>query len=96
MCDYDRGSKLTIWNSKYSNTVFLECLYIQNTYCFRYTKTTAGVGVSAQKYNPEVRIDRPDTIVYTLADKLRSVRRVSSMGLVQYVHHYIYTTSCIL
>ncbi|XP_071526442.1 glypican-5 isoform X1 [Panulirus ornatus] len=41
-----------------------------------YTKTTAGVGVSAQKYNPEVRIDRPDTTVYTLADKLRSVRRL--------------------
>ncbi|XP_068234728.1 glypican-5 [Palaemon carinicauda] len=40
-----------------------------------YTKMTAGVGVSAQKYNPEVRIGRPDTSVYTLADKLRRVRR---------------------
>lgn len=40
-----------------------------------YTKMTAGVGVSAQKYNPEVRIGRPDTTVYALADKLRRVRR---------------------
>ncbi|KAK3858488.1 hypothetical protein Pcinc_035331 [Petrolisthes cinctipes] len=41
-----------------------------------YTKTTAGVGISAQKYNPEIRLERPDTTVYTLADRLRVVRRL--------------------
>lgn len=41
-----------------------------------YTKMTAGVGVSAQKYNPEVRVGRPDTNVYALADTLRGVRRL--------------------
>ncbi|XP_045602381.1 glypican-5 isoform X2 [Procambarus clarkii] len=57
-------------------------LATQDTHCWNgiriapYTKTTAGVGVSAQKYNPEVRIDHPDTSVYTLADKLRGVRRL--------------------
>ncbi|XP_042868320.1 division abnormally delayed protein-like [Penaeus japonicus] len=41
-----------------------------------YTKMTAGVGVSAQKYNPEVRVGRPDTSVYAFADRLRGVRRL--------------------
>lgn len=54
----------------------------QDTHCWNgmrvapYTKTTAGVGISAQKYNPEIRLERPDTTVYTLADRLRVVRRV--------------------
>ncbi|XP_070000514.1 glypican-5 [Penaeus vannamei] len=41
-----------------------------------YTKMTAGVGVSAQKYNSEVRVGRPDTSVYAFADRLRGVRRL--------------------
>ncbi|KAK8393708.1 hypothetical protein O3P69_006792 [Scylla paramamosain] len=41
-----------------------------------YTKTAAGVGIHAQKYNPEVRLERPDTSVYSLIEKLRAVRRL--------------------
>ncbi|MPC95186.1 hypothetical protein E2C01_090384 [Portunus trituberculatus] len=48
---------------------------------YRYTKTAAGVGIHAQKYNPEVRLEKPDTSVYSLIEELRAVRRVSLCNL---------------
>uniref|UniRef100_A0A2P2I8J7 Glypican-5-like n=1 Tax=Hirondellea gigas TaxID=1518452 RepID=A0A2P2I8J7_9CRUS len=40
-----------------------------------YSREVAGVGVSAQKYNPEVQISSPDSSVYAKADTLRAVKR---------------------
>ncbi|GFY52520.1 glypican-5 [Trichonephila inaurata madagascariensis] len=42
-----------------------------------YTKTVAGIGVSAQKYNPEMKSPRVrDVTVSTLADKLQHVKQI--------------------
>ncbi|XP_076056452.1 glypican-5-like [Oratosquilla oratoria] len=62
----------------------------------KYTKTVAGHGVSAQKYNPEVRIGRPDTRVYSMADTLHGFKRdvtskLSWMPEAQSQHAYEYT-----
>lgn len=44
----------------------------------RYTKTIAGVGVAAQKYNPEMKApDTDDTAVMALDEKLQKMGRVS-------------------
>ena len=43
----------------------------------RYIRPAAGLGISAQKYNPEVRVGHPDTAVYTYDNTLRDVKRVS-------------------
>ncbi|CAL1281084.1 unnamed protein product [Larinioides sclopetarius] len=44
-----------------------------------YTKTVAGIGVSAQKYNPEMKPPRVrDVTVSTLADKLQHVKQILS------------------
>ncbi|GFW76749.1 uncharacterized protein TNCV_4944661 [Trichonephila clavipes] len=43
----------------------------------KYTKTVAGIGVSAQKYNPEMKSPRVrDVTVSTLADKLQHVKQI--------------------
>lgn len=47
----------------------------------RYSKTLSGVGLALQKYNPEVRVARPDTQVYALADSLRAVKRLVTSRL---------------
>ncbi|KAF2351529.1 Glypican [Trinorchestia longiramus] len=41
----------------------------------RYSHEVAGVGIAAQKYNPEVRIEHPDNSVHTATDTLRAVKR---------------------
>lgn len=43
----------------------------------RYTKTVAGIGVSAQKYNPEMKPPTVrDVVIKTMADKLQHVKQV--------------------
>lgn len=46
----------------------------------RYTKTIAGVGVAAQKYNPEMKApETDDTAVMALDEKLQKMGRVRSL-----------------
>lgn len=45
----------------------------------RYTKTIAGVGVAAQKYNPEMKSpETDDMVVMALDEKLQKMGRVST------------------
>lgn len=44
---------------------------------FRYTKTVAGIGITAQKYNPEMKAPiAQDVVVKTMADKLQHIKQV--------------------
>ncbi|KAL7644921.1 UNVERIFIED_CONTAM: hypothetical protein RMT77_004738 [Armadillidium vulgare] len=62
-------------------------LSAQDTNCWNglkvatYSRPAASVGVSAQKYNPEVQVSKPDTTVYALADQLRAVKRLVTKQL---------------